>query len=106
MLMIDEATMLDRFQLEALDRTLRDFMGMPDQPFGGKIIILAGIVIFKYIFEVEKILFSWAKAPALYVTMSLTKQLELIDVTNRWRHETKVFFFQKIYFFKKHLLSF
>ena len=42
LLMIDEATMLDRFQLEALDRTLRDFMGMPDQPFGGKILILAG----------------------------------------------------------------
>ena len=34
--------MLDRFKLEALDRTLRDLMGQPDQPFGGKIILLAG----------------------------------------------------------------
>ena len=42
LLMIDEATMLDRYMLEALDRTLRDLMGKPDQEFGGKIIILAG----------------------------------------------------------------
>ena len=42
LLLIDEATMLDRLQLEALDRTLRDFMGQPDQPFGGKILLLAG----------------------------------------------------------------
>ena len=42
LLLIDESTMLDRFQLEALDRTLRDLMGNADQPFGGKIIILAG----------------------------------------------------------------
>jgi ATP-dependent DNA helicase PIF1 len=42
LLLIDEATMLDRFQLESLDRTLRDLMGQPDQPFGGKILILAG----------------------------------------------------------------
>ena len=55
LLMIDEATMLDRFQLEALDRTLRDFMGMPDQPFGGKILILAGN-FFRFIFEVKRIL--------------------------------------------------
>ena len=40
-LLIDEATMLDRFQLEALDRTLQDLMGS-QQPFGGKIILLAG----------------------------------------------------------------
>ena len=39
--LIDESTMLDRFQLEALDRSLRDLMG-DDQPFGGKIILLAG----------------------------------------------------------------
>ena len=42
LLLIDEATMLDRFQLEALDRTLRDLMQKPDKPFGDKIIILAG----------------------------------------------------------------
>ena len=41
LLLIDESTMLDRFQLEALDRTLRDLMG-DNQPFGGKIILLAG----------------------------------------------------------------
>ena len=42
LLLIDESTMLDRYQLEALDRTLRDLMGQPDQPFGGKILLLAG----------------------------------------------------------------
>ena len=42
LLLIDEATMLDRFQLEALDRSLRDLMGNHFQPFGGKIILLAG----------------------------------------------------------------
>ena len=40
--LIDEATMLDRLQLEALDRTLRDLMGKPECPFSGKIIVLAG----------------------------------------------------------------
>ena len=42
LLMVDEATMLDKFMLEALDRTLRDLLRKPDCPFGGKIIILAG----------------------------------------------------------------
>ena len=42
LLMIDESTMLDRFQLEALDRSLRDLMAQPNQPFGGKILLLAG----------------------------------------------------------------
>ena len=42
LLLIDEVTMLHRFQLEALDRTLRDLMEKPNAPFGGKIIILAG----------------------------------------------------------------
>ena len=42
LLLIDESTMLDRYHLEALDRTLRDLMGKNDQPFGGKIILLAG----------------------------------------------------------------
>ena len=42
LLLIDESTMLDRFQLEALDRSLKDLMGKPDQPFGGKILLLAG----------------------------------------------------------------
>ena len=41
-LMIDEATMLDRFQLEALDRTLRDLMGAPTKVFGGKVLFMAG----------------------------------------------------------------
>ena len=41
-LLIDEATMLDRYMLEALDRTLKDIMGTSDKFFGGKIIILAG----------------------------------------------------------------
>ena len=40
LLLIDESNMLDRFQLEALDRTLRDLMGNAEQPFCGKIIIL------------------------------------------------------------------
>ena len=42
LLLVDEATLLHRFQLEALDRTLRDIMNKPNIPFGGKIILLAG----------------------------------------------------------------
>ena len=42
LILIDEATMLDAYMLEALDRSLRDIMGKVDQPFGGKIIVLAG----------------------------------------------------------------
>ena len=42
LLLIDEATMLDRYLLEAMDRTLRDIMQTPEKPFGGKIVILAG----------------------------------------------------------------
>ena len=42
LLLIDEATMLDRYMLEAMDRSLRDIMKQSDKPFGGKIIILAG----------------------------------------------------------------
>ena len=41
LLLIDEATMLDRFQLEALDRSLKDITGT-DIHFGGKILVLAG----------------------------------------------------------------
>lgn len=39
-LMIDEATMLHRYQLEAMDRTLRDILE-DNRPFGGKIVVLA-----------------------------------------------------------------
>ena len=42
LMLIDEATMLDRYMLEALDRTLRDLMEKPDRPFGDKVVILAG----------------------------------------------------------------
>ena len=42
LLLIDESTMLDRYQLEALDRSLRDLMGDSDKVFGGKVIVLAG----------------------------------------------------------------
>ena len=41
LLLIDEATMLHRFQIEALDRSLQDIMNNQSS-FGGKIIILAG----------------------------------------------------------------
>ena len=34
--------MLDRFQLEALERSLRDIMQTPNIPFGGKVLILSG----------------------------------------------------------------
>ena len=37
----DEAPMSHRFQMEALDRTLRDLMNN-DSPFGGKILVLSG----------------------------------------------------------------
>ena len=40
--LIDEATMLNRYLLEAMDRTLRDILQKPNLPFGGKIVILAG----------------------------------------------------------------
>ena len=40
--MIDETSMLHWFQMEALDRTLRDLMDTPDTPFGGMIIVMAG----------------------------------------------------------------
>ena len=40
--LIDEATMLDKYNLEAMDRTLRDILQKPDVPFGGKIVILSG----------------------------------------------------------------
>ena len=42
LIFIDEATMLDRLLLEALDRSLRDIMGKQDTPFGGKTLLLAG----------------------------------------------------------------
>ena len=40
--LIDEATMLDKYNLEAMDRTLRDILQKPTVPFGGKIVILSG----------------------------------------------------------------
>ena len=40
-LVIDEATMLDNRQLAAMDRTLQDMM-ICQEPFGGKIVVLAG----------------------------------------------------------------
>ena len=40
-LLIDEATMLHRYNLEAMDRTLRDILDDP-RPFGGKVVVLTG----------------------------------------------------------------
>ena len=40
-IVIDEAPMLHRYLLEALDRTLKDIIGS-DKPFGGKIVICSG----------------------------------------------------------------
>ena len=40
-LLIDEATMLHRYQLEALDRTLRDVLN-DERPFAGKVLVLTG----------------------------------------------------------------
>ena len=42
LLLIDEATMLNKYLLEAMDRSLRDILEKPDLPFGGKVVILAG----------------------------------------------------------------
>ena len=42
LLMIYKATMLHRCQLEAMDLSLRDLTGKRDQPFRGKVLILAG----------------------------------------------------------------
>ena len=41
-MLVDEATMLDRLLLEALDRSLRDLMNNQNKPFGGKTLLLAG----------------------------------------------------------------
>ena len=41
-ILIDEATMLHRLQLETLDRSLKDLMQNFEEPFGGKVILLAG----------------------------------------------------------------
>ena len=40
--LIDEATMMNRYHLEAMDRTMRDILQKPNVPFGGKAVILAG----------------------------------------------------------------
>ena len=40
-LLIDEATMLHRYQLEAMDRTLRDVLD-DERPFAGKVLVLTG----------------------------------------------------------------
>ena len=42
LLMIDEATMLDHFHLEALERSLRDIMEKSDLDCGENILVLAG----------------------------------------------------------------
>ena len=41
LILIDESTMLNRFLLEALDKSLKDLMGV-DLPFGGKSLLLSG----------------------------------------------------------------
>ena len=41
LIVIDEAPMLHRYQIEALDRTLQDLMNN-HKPFGGKVLILSG----------------------------------------------------------------
>lgn len=38
----DEASMTSKFNLECVDRLLRDVMNNPDVPFGGKVLILGG----------------------------------------------------------------
>jgi hypothetical protein len=40
-MLIDECTMLHKFQLEAMDRTLRDITS-DERPFGGRILVLSG----------------------------------------------------------------
>jgi hypothetical protein len=42
LLLVDEATMLHRHLLEALDRTLQDLTGNEGVPFGGKVVVLGG----------------------------------------------------------------
>ena len=41
LILIDECTMMHRYYLEALDRTLRDLL-QKDKPFGGMVVVLAG----------------------------------------------------------------
>ena len=42
LILIDEVTMLDSYQLEAMDRSLEDLLKKPGVPFGGKVVVLAG----------------------------------------------------------------
>lgn len=39
---IDEITMLHKFNLRAIDRTLRDLRRRPDVPFGGMLVVACG----------------------------------------------------------------
>ena len=41
MLLVDEATLIDRRNLDKFERTLRDVTGR-EEPWGGKIVILSG----------------------------------------------------------------
>ena len=42
LIIIDEASMLDKLCYETLDRTLKDLTDFPDTKFGGKIVLLSG----------------------------------------------------------------
>ena len=42
LLILDEVTMMDKFDLERIDRLLKDLMGEKELPFGGKNVILTG----------------------------------------------------------------
>ena len=43
LIIIDEATMITRYIIEALDRTLRDVRKNPNSIFGGIAVVLSGI---------------------------------------------------------------
>ena len=43
LIIIDEATMITRYIIEALDRTLRDVRRNPNSIFGGIAVVLSGI---------------------------------------------------------------
>ena len=77
-IVLDEAPMLHRYQLEALHRTLQDIMDN-DEPFGGKILILSGD--FRQTLEVLKNASSAAVVDAAHNRSHLWKHFKIMQLT-------------------------
>lgn len=87
----DEAPMMNKLAVEAVDRTLRDLMEIPDIPFGGKAVLFGGD--FRQILPVlergskSKVINSCLKNSYLWTTMvkkKLTENMRLEDSTQNF----------------------